>query len=420
MAYSINEAAQILDSIVKSNIYNKKKGISNRNLAVEFIGEHGIGKSQFVEEYAKKKGYSFIKRELAQITDETSLFGYPRKVYRIKKESKVIETTPEGKKEKVVLNNRKVEIEQLQQYLADGWTQVSINPELSYATPEWVNELAKTDNSILLLDEYKRSLPHIQQACMNLILDGKYANWSLPPNCTIVLCNNPTDGNYNVLSFDAAGMDRMLSYQVVGNIESWVDYATEHNIPEPCINFLYKTDEARDKKDTPSYRKWSMFFHGIAMFDLKDKNDLTTVHRIGVGSVGESMTRLFLLFIDNNLDMIPSLKWIFDPKNNEKMVLDKLTECIYSTDSNGSKIIRSDIKGLLGLRLKSYFRNPKITDDEVNRFSNILDKEIIHKDSLMDVLMDISKPTHPCKNLLSRITSKKYVMDLLMSKQSII
>ena len=59
MAYSINEAAQILDSIVKSNIYNKKKGISNRNLAVEFIGEHGIGKSQFVEEYAKKKRIFF-------------------------------------------------------------------------------------------------------------------------------------------------------------------------------------------------------------------------------------------------------------------------------------------------------------------------------------------------------------------------
>lgn len=409
--YSIQDFIKILDDIVETNYYNRKNNITNKNNSVEIIGVHGIGKSESIREYALKKGYAFEKRELAQITDETSLLGYPRKTIKI---FKTVDKDINGEIKKVK-QVKKIEYSDLSRYLADGWEQYSPDTELSYSVPEWVNNLYRTEKSILFLDELRRALPHIQSAVMNLINNGEYGDWKLPIGCTIVLANNPTDdGEYNVSSFDDACSDRMFRYYIKADIESWAQWASNHKIKEECINFMIKVPEALNSNDSPSLRMWTNFFNSISNKNLRSNDDLDLIYKLGLGSIGEEYTMMFKTFIDNNLDIIPSLNEIFSSKTKEQDAINKLKKAIIDKDTSGNEIMRTDIMGLLGLRIKTYLRKENITDSEINRFVMIIENNIIPKESLLDILMDVQKSDHPNKNIKTKLLSNSFIRNFLL------
>jgi hypothetical protein len=433
MDFSIDEAIKLIDRIVDSNYELKKSNSNEQGIAIELVGQHGLGKSKSIEAYAKENNYAFYKKELAQITDETSLFGYPRKTVEIERQDDLILTDGNTKKSVKKTYRTRIEISELTLYIGTSfgsekindeyykkknanitlknkgnWELASDDSELTYSTPDWVTELSKTSKSILLLDEFNRALPLIQAATMNLILDGKYGNWTLPPGCTIILSNNPNNGSYNVTDVDVAGADRKFTINLKPDINSWVMWASGNGIKEECINFLYKCPEVRDNPDAPSYRRWTQFFNAIKNVNLRNdvgNDDLTYVYNIGSIAVGSGNILAFKSFIANHLDILPSINELFDPKVDIKKQMDLLQQAIYYKNESGQNVLRTDITGLLGLRVKGYFRSNKILKLQVDRFESLLNHDIIPKDSLIDILSDISKPDHPNKNQLGYLTN---------------
>jgi len=418
--YSISDIIEIIDNIISTNYSNRKNKLTNKNIAVEIVGSHGLGKSMSIQEYAIENKMSFVKRELAQISDETSLYGYPRKTIKVAKIEILIDKNDPNNTEKKRRLIKKIEFDDLQRYIDDGWEQYSNDTELSYSTPEWVSELYKTEKSILFLDESRRALPHIMQATMNLINDGQYGDWKLPPGCTIILANNPDDeGDYNVGSFDLASNDRMFRYNVKADINSWVQWATNNHIKEECINFMIKVPEAHEKENSPSYRMWTNFFISLNNLNLRNKDNYDMIYRLGIGSIGENNLFMFKTFIDNNLDIIPNINEIFSKKITETEAINKLQKAIYSVNDQGVNVLRTDIKGLLGLRIKSYFRSNNISDVAVDRFVEICKSKIIPKESMLDILMDMQKNNHPNKKLINILLINPTIKDILLNTKSI-
>jgi len=238
--YTIEEAQNILRSTIKSNIFNREKYKTSKNTAIRFIGEHGIGKTEAMLQVCVEEGYAFKYLNLSEITEESSLYGFPRETYKI---SKIERTSLEDgtTKEKKLLKN--IRVNELQLYLSEGWKQESQTSEMTYSIPQWVNELEKTPVSVLLMDEFSRAQNYISQAVMNLVLFGTFGTWKLPKGTQIVLLDNPATGDYNVSSMDSAQLSRFMNYSVKGDINAWVKFASKANIHEECINFLYKTPE---------------------------------------------------------------------------------------------------------------------------------------------------------------------------------
>ena len=412
--YSMSEAREILDSIVKSNEHNNKVSKNYNNIAVQFIGHRGIGKTILAEEYCRDNKMGFEKKNLREISEETSLFGFPRKTYKI---GKYVPKPTEINVNNKVLVTAHCEVSELPKKLAEGWKQLSKDTMLTYSTPEYVMRLYDYPKSILLLDETNRAFPHIIQSVMDLINEGKYANWSLPPNCTIVICNNPNDGSYNVTddSADLAVSDRYFTYNVKGDIDGWSLWASKQkNIKEECINFLIKNNEVRDAIDKPSYRMWSKFFTSISHLDIRKSENYTQIARMAEGSVGISMGRLFKSFVDNDLDIIPSLSYCFNPNSNIGRVKTDLRNCIYQKDGNGNITERLDIKGLLGLRLKTFIRaQSSITKSFEDRLVSITDGDILPEESLYNLLRDIRSSDHPHKSLSRALLSSDKVLEIM-------
>lgn len=412
MELNISDAIDVIDRIVESNYKLKKDNSTAQRIAIEMVGQHGLGKSQSIEEFAKSKGYAFVKKELAQITDETSLFGYPRQTYSIHKK---VQTKNEKGEIKESIRTKNIHINELETYTKAGWTQKSKDSQLTYSIPEWVETLNTTPKSVLLLDELNRSLPLIQAATMNLVLDGKYGNWSLPPGCTIILSNNPNTGDYNVTELDDAGKDRKFSIHLKPDINSWVLWASKNQIKDECINFLYKCPEVRDTTDKPSYRRWTQFFNAIKDCNLKSTDDLDYVYKIGSISVGEGNLLIFKNFISNNLDMLPSIAEIFDENKKISEQVALLNKCIYYLNDQNQYVLRTDIIGLLGLRIKGYFKSNSIRKSHVERFQALCYQNIIPKDSIIDILTDMSKKDHPNKSQLGYLLTIPSVNELLLS-----
>lgn len=185
-------------------------------------------------------------------------------------------------------------------------------------------------------------------------------------------------------------------------------WASGNGIKEECINFLYKCPEVRDNPDAPSYRRWTQFFNAIKNVNLRNdvgNDDLTYVYNIGSIAVGSGNILAFKSFIANHLDILPSINELFDPKVDIKKQMDLLQQAIYYKNESGQNVLRTDITGLLGLRVKGYFRSNKILKLQVDRFESLLNHDIIPKDSLIDILSDISKPDHPNKNQLGYLTN---------------
>lgn len=152
--FSIEEAREILESTIASNIYNRKHSGRDKNVAVRFVGEHGIGKSEFVFQAAKENSYASKYINLSEITEESSLYGFPKETYKISKIEQV-KTDDDTTKERKLIKN--IRVSELDRYLSMGWIQESKDSQLTYSIPQWVSELEKTPTSLLILDEFSRN-----------------------------------------------------------------------------------------------------------------------------------------------------------------------------------------------------------------------------------------------------------------------
>lgn len=395
VTYTIGDVKTILGETINSNKYNIKQGVSNKNLAVRFIGESGIGKTESVVDFCIENKYAFKYLNLSEITEESSLYGFPRETYKMFKTERITREDGTVVSKKTLKN---VRVKDADMHLKEGWEYESKDSELTYSIPQWVKDLEKTEISVLILDEFSRAQTYISQAVMNLVLFGKFGTWSLPAGTNIVLLDNPDDGEYNVSSLDAAQMSRFLNYYVEANIDSWVKWASSKGIHEECINFMYKTPEAWYKSDkdsfveeVPNFRMWTMFFNRISHIrDLNNMNYFPEIKRAGIGSVGEKMLNLFKVFVDNRLGELPSLREVFDSKTSVSDAVKMMKKAIIQEDG----VIRNDIKGLLSLRMIGYCMNSSnINKDFLSKLDEMLRTGVITKEIIYRLTSDLEKTT---------------------------
>ena len=339
--FSLSEAEIIINETIASNAYNRKHKGATKNLALRFVGPKGIGKTELPLGLAKAKGYATKYMNVSEMTDESAIYGFPRDTYSMSIVRN--EVTEEGKTVKRKYR-RDVRTDRAGEFEAKGWKYETKTPQMTHSKPAWVDELSKTEPSILILDEFSRALSHVSQSLMNLVLLGRFGSWSLPKGCQIILLDNPDDGEYNVNSLDEAQLDRAFTYNLKPDVDSWVKWASGAGIH-------------------------------------------AEIQRAGVGSVGEDMLRIFKLFTDNQLGMLPSLSKTFSSDTKIETALREFRKAI--TDQVTGNI-RHDIKGLLGLRLVGYMSNAKnLKTDFFKKFDALVGENIISKDILMRIVTNL-------------------------------
>ena len=324
---NIDELKDFVNHIITNNRHLQADG--KKPVAIEVVGESGIGKTTSIMDMTKQHGLDFVKLNLAQIEELGDLVGFPIKQFQMW-------TTKEGKKigkwvDEVAVNDH-----------SKLGFQTTGKSRMSYSAPEWIAD--KKAGGVLLLDDWNRADVRFIQACMELVDRQQYISWTLPKDWHIILTANPDNGDYMVNSVDAAQKTRYITANLKFDADVWARWAEENEIDTRCINFLLMHPELVTQETNA--RSISTFFNSIS--SIKSFEDqLPLIQMIGEGSVGNEFASMFTTFINNKLDKLITPKDIVLGKAEE--VLPKLGECIGSGDN-----YRADIASLLATRIANF------------------------------------------------------------------
>ena len=354
---NIDELQDFVDHIITNNRHLQSEG--KKPVAVEVVGESGIGKTTSIMDMTKAHNLDFVKLNLAQIEELGDLVGFPIKQFQMW-------TEKDGKKigkwvDEVAVNDH-----------SKLGFQTTGKSRMSYSAPEWIAD--KKAGGVLLLDDWNRADVRFIQACMELVDRQQYISWTLPKDWHIILTANPDNGDYMVNSVDSAQKTRYITANLKFDINVWARWAEENDIDTRCINFLLMHPELVTQETNA--RSISTFFNSIS--SIKSFEDqLPLIQMIGEGSVGNEFASMFTTFINNKLDKLVTPKDIVLGKEEE--VLPKLAECIGNGDN-----YRADIASLLATRIANfsvaYSKNDTVTQKMQERLVNLCTKSYFTND----------------------------------------
>lgn len=174
-------------------------------------GQHGIGKSESIEQFAKENGMEFIVRHLGQAADVGDLIGLP-------------DVSGEST-----------------QFKAPDWLP---------RDPEW--------KGIIFLDEFNRARADIRNAMFEFWLTGKLGpNYQLPKGAYVIAAANPDTKDYQTVRFkDDASDDRSLHLKFTPTKEEFLSFLmSKEDLDKTYIDFLRVND---DYIDTPGLADFSL------------------------------------------------------------------------------------------------------------------------------------------------------------------
>ena len=323
---NIDELQDFVDHIITNNRHLQSTG--KNPVAVEVVGESGIGKTTSIMDMTKAHGLDFVKLNLAQIEELGDLVGFPIKQFQMWQEQN-------GKK-----IGKWVDEIAVKDHSTLGF-QTTGKSRMSYSAPEWIAD--KKQGGVLLLDDWNRADVRFIQACMELVDRQTYISWTLPKDWHIILTANPDNGDYMVNSVDTAQKTRYITANLKFDINVWARWAEENDIDTRCINFLLLHPELVTQETNA--RSISTFFNSISSIK-KFEDQLPLIQMIGEGSVGNEFASMFTTFINNKLDKLVTPKEIV---TGPVEVLEQVRECIGKDDN-----YRADIASLLATRIANF------------------------------------------------------------------
>lgn len=378
VSLNIDEMKTFIHHIVTNNRFLQSQG--KPSVAVEVVGESGIGKTSAALQKAAEFGFNCVKLNLAQIEEIGDLVGFPIRQFQMCKTTMPVQNTqvsavaPEtkgryvkkivdGKLKDVFIPDEQpmgvtkdtakavvfpeqdcvwVDEHAIDQYSRQGYV-FTREKRMSYCPPEWIAD--KKGGGFLILDDWNRADVRFIQAVMELVDRQEYISWKLPKDWHILLTANPDDGEYLVNTIDAAQRTRFIRANLKYDVKVWARWAEESGIDGRCINFLLMHPELVKKEVNP--RSITTFFNAISSIRDFDAQ-LPLIEMIGEGSVGTEFSQMFVLFINNKLDRLPTPESILSEPEDEK-ALRKLHGVIGKGDS-----YRADIASVLGTRIINY------------------------------------------------------------------
>ena len=323
---NIDELQDFVGHIITNNRHLQASG--KNPVAIEVVGESGIGKTTSIMDMTAKHDLDFVKLNLAQIEELGDLVGFPIKQFQMW-------TEKDGKKIGKWIDEVAVKDHSKLGFQTTG------KSRMSYSAPEWIAD--KKAGGVLLLDDWNRADMRFIQACMELVDRQTYISWTLPKDWHIILTANPDNGDYMVNSTDPAQKTRYITANLKFDINVWARWAEENDMDTRCINFLLMHPELVTQETNA--RSISTFFNSISSIK-KFEDQLPLIQMIGEGSVGNEFASMFTTFINNKLDkLVTPRELVTGPEE----VLVELRECIGKDDN-----YRADIASLLATRVANF------------------------------------------------------------------
>ncbi|WP_299461507.1 AAA family ATPase [uncultured Microscilla sp.] len=329
-------------------------------------GEHGIGKTQTVENFAKANGYKFTYIAPAQFEEMGDLLGMP-----------AINTNNSSEKDNSTV----------------------------FIPPDWVPR--EEGPGILLIDDVNRADDRILRGIMQLLQNYELVSWKLPEKWHIILTANPDGGDYSVTPMDFAMLTRMMHITLTFDVKKWALWAEQNGVDPRGISFVLTYPEAvTGERTTP--RTLVQFFENIS--PLKDlKKELGLVKMLADACLDSNTVTSFMAFLNNDLSKLITPEEIINTKSFEKEVYQKIKGLV------DQKTKRVDILSVICTRLINYLTiaEAKFKQGQIDNIKKFLKMDFLPNDMRLIAAQDLVSSSNPS---LKSIMADPEIGQLLLKK----
>ena len=219
------------------------------NLPVMFVGFHGIGKSELLQEAAAAMGIDFISRDLS-LMEPPDLVGLPK---------------------------------------MNGKTTIYLPPKF----------LPTSGSGILVFEELNRCEKYMRSPCLQLLTARMLNDYHLPRGWLPAAAINPPAGNYEVQDLNAAQLSRFMRVKLVPDQEEWLESAQGHGIHSAVIDYVKHDPSVFDKPDS-NPRSWKYVSDSVFAYE-KGRYDLSALRAAVVGTVSNERGAAFLRMLKDSV-----------------------------------------------------------------------------------------------------------------------
>jgi hypothetical protein len=231
-------------------------------------GPPGVGKSQIIHQVAARLGYAVCDLR-AVLLDPVDLRGLPS----INRETRRAEWLP---------------------------------PEFLPSDQE--------EPGVLLLDELAQSPPLVQAACLQLTLDRKVGDYTLPEKWVVIAASNRSEDRAGAHRLITPLLNRFYHLDLEVCNEEWSSWAIEAKIaPEvrAFLNFrpalLHQFDPSSGDRAFPTPRSWEFCSDAVKV------SPSHLLHAIAAGTVGPGPASEFVAFVKTYRDLPDVDELLKDP-----------------------------------------------------------------------------------------------------------
>jgi hypothetical protein len=117
-------------------------------------------------------------------------------------------------------------------------------PDLASGTTVWLapKELPKSDGSdgptLLFIDEINTGTMQMMSVMMQLVLDRRVGDYTLPDNCVILAAGNRSKDSRAVIQMPVPLRRRFAHYTMVVDVPSWIAHAKATNLAPELVAFI--------------------------------------------------------------------------------------------------------------------------------------------------------------------------------------
>jgi MoxR-like ATPase len=212
------------------------------NRSLMFVGRHGVGKSELLEQAAAEMGIQFISRDLS-LMEPPDLIGLPK------------------------MNGRTTK----------------------YLPPEF---LPTNGKGLLVFEELNRCERYMRAPCLQLLTGRVLNDYQLPPGWLPLAAINPPTADYETFDLDPALLARFVLANLVADQQEWLQWAARKGIHSGVIDYVERDPSVFDAPQS-NPRAWS-YVSDIVSVAERDGTDARTLRRAVVGLVGGKRGAAFL------------------------------------------------------------------------------------------------------------------------------
>lgn len=185
------------------------------DLPVLLIAGHGVGKSQLLEQAARRRGLDYRCLDLS-IMEPPDLVGLPMITAK----------------------------------------------HTIYAPPAFMPTGGK---GILVFEELNRAERYMRAPCLQLLTARRLNDYTLPRGWLPVAAINPPDGDYEVSALDPALLSRFMKVQLVPDIQEWLFWAGSHGVHPAVIRYVRSDSTVFDAAES-NPRSWAYVSNVVREF----------------------------------------------------------------------------------------------------------------------------------------------------------